>query len=96
MLQRTLGETIEIETVLASHPAVQEVSVVGVADARWGEVPVAFVVLRSGHALPGDLDGWCRRSLAGFKVPARFIPIEALPRNAMGKVERTVLRQLAT
>ena len=87
---------IEIETVLASHPAVQEVSVVGVADARWGEVPVAFIVLRSGHALPGDLDGWCRRSLAGFKVPARFIPIEALPRNAMGKVERTVLRQLAT
>jgi O-succinylbenzoic acid--CoA ligase len=87
---------IEIETVLAAHPAVQEVSVVGVSDARWGEVPVAFVVLRSGHALPGDLDGWCRRSLAGFKVPARFIPIEALPRNAMGKVERTVLRQLAT
>lgn len=87
---------IEIETVIASHPAVQEVSVVGVADARWGEVPVAFVVVRSGHALPGDLDGWCRRSLAGFKVPARFIPIEALPRNAMGKVERTVLRQLAT
>jgi O-succinylbenzoic acid--CoA ligase len=86
---------IEIETVIASHPAVREVSVVGIADARWGEVPVAFVVLRPGHALPGDLDGWCRRSLAGFKVPARFITLEALPRNAMGKVERTALRQLA-
>jgi O-succinylbenzoic acid--CoA ligase len=87
---------MEIETVIASHPAVQEVAVVGVADARWGEVPVAFVALRSGHAFPADLDGWCRRSLAGFKVPARFLPIEALPRNAMGKVERTVLRHRAT
>ncbi len=87
---------MEIETVIGSHPAVQEVAVVGVADARWGEVPVAFVVLRSGHAFPEDLDGWCRRSLAGFKVPARFLAIEALPRNAMGKVERTVLRQRST
>ncbi|MFL5343427.1 MAG: o-succinylbenzoate--CoA ligase [Hyalangium sp.] len=84
---------MEIETVIASHPAVQEVAVVGVADARWGEVPVAFVVLRSGHAFPEDLDTWCRRSLAGFKLPARFLAMEALPRNAMGKVERTVLRQ---
>jgi O-succinylbenzoic acid--CoA ligase len=87
---------IEIETVVAAHPAVREVSVVGVADARWGEVPVAFVVLRSGHTPPGDLDSWCRRSLAGFKVPARFLTLDALPRNAMGKVERTVLRQRAT
>ncbi|WP_224246145.1 o-succinylbenzoate--CoA ligase [Hyalangium gracile] len=87
---------MEIETVIAAHPAVQEVAVVGVADARWGEVPVAFVALRAGHAFPADLDGWCRRSLAGFKVPARFLAIDALPRNAMGKVERTVLRQRAT
>jgi O-succinylbenzoic acid--CoA ligase len=65
------------------------------ADARWGEVPVAFVVLRPSHAMPGDLDAWCRRSLAGFKVPARFLALDALPRNAMGKVERTVLRQHA-
>jgi o-succinylbenzoate---CoA ligase len=85
----------ELETVLAAHPAVQEAAVVGVADARWGEVPVAFVVPRPGHELPRDLDAWCRRSLAGFKVPARFLAIDALPRNAMGKVERTPLRQRA-
>ncbi|ADO71835.1 o-succinylbenzoate--CoA ligase [Stigmatella aurantiaca] len=84
---------VEIEAVIASHPAVQEVAVVGIPEARWGEVPMAFVVPRPGHAFPLDLDDWCRRSLAGFKVPARFIPLEALPRNAMGKVERTVLRQ---
>jgi O-succinylbenzoic acid--CoA ligase len=86
---------MEIETVIAAHPSVQEVAVVGLADARWGEVPVAFVVLRAGHALPGELDGWCRRSLAGFKIPSRFLVLDALPRNAMGKVERTVLRQRA-
>ncbi|MFL5356934.1 o-succinylbenzoate--CoA ligase [Archangium sp.] len=90
------GENIypaELEAVLASHPAVQEVAVVGVPDARWGEVPVAFVATRDGAPLPEDLGAWCRESLAGFKVPARFLAIEALPRNAMGKVERTVLRQ---
>lgn len=86
---------VEIETVIAAHPAVQEVAVAGVADARWGEVPVAFVVLRPGRAMPEDLDAWCRRSLAGFKVPARFLALDTLPRNAMGKVERTVLRQHA-
>ncbi|WNG36588.1 o-succinylbenzoate--CoA ligase [Archangium violaceum] len=92
------GENIypaELEAVLASHPAVQEAAVVGVPDGRWGEVPVAFVATRNGAPLPEDLGTWCRESLAGFKVPARFLSIEALPRNAMGKVERTVLRQRA-
>ena len=93
------GENIypaEVETVLSSHPAVQESAVVGIPDARWGEVPVAFVVTRGDSPLPEDIEAWCRKSLAGFKVPARFQPIDALPRNAMGKVERTVLRGLAT
>ncbi len=85
----------EIEAVLASHPALREVAVVGAPDARWGEVPVAFIVRRAEGSAPEDLEGWCRRSLAGFKIPARFVAIDALPRNAMGKVERTVLRQRA-
>ncbi|HYO57353.1 o-succinylbenzoate--CoA ligase [Archangium sp.] len=92
------GENIypaELEAVLASHPAVQEAAVVGVPDERWGEVPVAFVATRNGAPLPEELGVWCRESLAGFKVPARFLPIEALPRNAMGKVERAVLRERA-
>jgi O-succinylbenzoic acid--CoA ligase len=93
------GENIypaELEAVLAAHPGIQEAAVVGVPDARWGEVPVAFVVTRGGNTPPEDLGAWCRESLAGFKVPARFLGIDALPRNAMGKVERTVLRQRAT
>ncbi|RKH42041.1 o-succinylbenzoate--CoA ligase [Corallococcus sicarius] len=85
----------EIEAVLANHPAIAESAVVGVPEPHWGEVPVAFVVLRPGHALPGDLDAWCRQSLARFKVPSRFVAIETLPRNAMSKVERPVLRKHA-
>jgi O-succinylbenzoic acid--CoA ligase len=95
------GENIypaEVEAVLANHPAVQEVAVVGMPDARWGEVPMAFLASRSGQPLPTAeaLEAWCRQSLAGFKTPARFTWVDALPRNAMGKVERTVLRQRAS
>ncbi len=93
------GENIypaEIEAVLANHPAVQESAVVGVPDKHWGEVPIAFIVPRTGHDLPENLGAWCRESLARFKVPERFERIEALPRNAMGKVERPLLRKLCT
>jgi o-succinylbenzoate---CoA ligase len=88
----------EIEAVLLNHPAVQEAAVVGIPDARWGEVPVAFLALRAGQPTPTAeaLDAWCRQSLAGFKCPARFSWVDALPRNAMGKLERTVLRQRAS
>ncbi|NNC01705.1 o-succinylbenzoate--CoA ligase [Corallococcus exiguus] len=85
----------EVEAVLANHPAILESAVVGVPEPHWGEVPVAFVVLRPGHALPEDLDAWCRQSLARFKVPTRFVAVETLPRNAMSKVERSVLRKQA-
>ncbi|NRD46645.1 o-succinylbenzoate--CoA ligase [Corallococcus exiguus] len=85
----------EIEAVLANHPAIAESAVVGVPEPHWGEVPVAFVVMRPGHTLPEDLDAWCRQSLARFKVPTRFVAVETLPRNAMSKVERSVLRKQA-
>ncbi|MBZ4398027.1 AMP-binding protein [Myxococcus sp. AS-1-15] len=92
------GENIypaEVEAVLANHPAVQEAAVIGVPDARWGEVPVAFLAPRTGQQRPDApvLETWCRDSLAGFKLPTRFIWLDALPRNAMGKLERTALRK---
>jgi len=94
------GENIypaEVEAVLANHPSVQEAAVVGVKDARWGEVPVAFLVLRVGQpsSRVEEMEAWCRQSLAGFKLPARFLWVEALPRNAMGKLERPALRKAA-
>lgn len=92
------GENIypmEIEAALVAHPAVQEVAVFGAPDRHWGEVPVALVVLRPGRSLPDELAAWCRRSLAGFKVPSRFVVTDALPRNAMGKLERARLRDRA-
>jgi len=72
-----------VEEVLRTAPGVRDVAVVGVPDERLGEVPVAFVVG------PFDADALterCRAELAPYKVPVRFVPVDALPRNAVGKV----------
>ncbi len=93
------GENIassEVERVLYEHSAVQEASVVGCPDARWGEVPMAFVVLRPGaRAAAEELQEFCRARLARFKVPRAVRFIEALPRNPSGKVLKRVLREQA-
>jgi len=80
----------EVEDVLAAHPAVAEAAVVGLPSDEWGEEVVAAVVL-AGDADADALRGWCRERLAAFKCPrqVRFVP--ALPRNAMGKVDRAGL-----
>jgi malonyl-CoA/methylmalonyl-CoA synthetase len=75
----------EIEEVLLEQPGVREAAVIGVSDERRGEVPVAFFV---GDVDPADLEAGCRRNLASFKVPTQFIRREALPRNALGKVQK--------
>ncbi|KHL15803.1 long-chain acyl-CoA synthetase [Mumia flava] len=77
----------EIEDVLATHPDVMEACVLGVESRTWGEEVAAVVVMAPGRELDTDaLDAHCRTSLAGFKVPRRWSTIEALPRNAAGKV----------
>jgi fatty-acyl-CoA synthase len=90
------GENIassEIERVLYEHDSVLEAAVVGRPDARWGEVPVAFVALRPGaDATPDALIGHCREQLARFKVPKDVTFVEALPRNPSGKVLKRELR----
>jgi len=89
------GENVypaEVETVLASHPAVAEAAVVGRADLAWGEVPVAAVVLRPGATAEGLL-GWVRERLAGFKVPAELVLVQALPRTALDKVDRAAVKR---
>ena len=91
------GENIassEVERVLYEHSAVLEAAVVGCPDARWGEVPMAFVVLRPGaRAAEEELQEFCRARLARFKVPRAVRFIEALPRNPSGKVLKRVLRE---
>lgn len=84
----------EVEEVLRLSPAIAEVAVVGAPDDRVGEVPVAFVVLRGGEMLDADaLDALARDQLAPYKVPVRFVAIDALPRNDVGKV---LARELLT
>ena len=84
----------EIETLMLAHPDVVEVAVVGVPDERLGEVGVAFVV-RKGDLDEAALVAWCREEMANFKVPRRVVWTDALPRNALGKVTKFVLREQA-
>jgi HIP---CoA ligase len=83
----------EIEQVLVRHEAVSEAAVVGMPDERLGEVGKAFVVPRAGAAPSSDeLVAWCKERLAGYKVPRTVELVEALPRNATGKVDKKALR----
>jgi long-chain acyl-CoA synthetase len=82
----------EIEEILASHPAVQEVGVAGVPDELKGEVVKAWVVVRAGTDLSVDeLRGYCRQKLAPYKAPVHVEFREALPKNMAGKVLRRML-----
>jgi long-chain acyl-CoA synthetase len=83
----------EIEEVVAAHPAIAEVGVVGVADSTKGEAVVAWVVLRSGQtATEQELRAFCRQSLAPYKVPSRVEFRTELPKTMVGKVLRRALR----
>jgi len=90
------GENIyprEVEEVLLTHPAVLEVSVVGAPHPDWGEEVIAFVVARPNARLKEtELDRHCLREMARFKRPKRYRFIDALPKNAYGKVLKTELR----
>ncbi|TZG29387.1 FadD3 family acyl-CoA ligase [Sphingomonas montanisoli] len=83
----------EIEQILIQHPEVAEVTVVGAPDDRLGEVGHAYIVARPGAAKDAKaLIGWSRDNMANYKVPRTISFVEALPRNASGKVEKFKLR----
>lgn len=85
----------EIESLLAAHPAIETAAVIGIADERLGEVGKAFVVLRPGQQTDERaIIDWARAHMANYKAPRRVAFVDALPRNAGGKVLRTALRDL--
>ena len=85
--------SVEVEGVLLRHPAVQEAAVVGLADARWGEAPHAFVVLKQGATATSDeIRAFTRDRLAHFKAPHSVTFVTELPKTATGKIQKFVLR----
>jgi len=82
----------EVEDVLAAHPAVSEVAVLGLPDPEMGEQVVAVIVPREGHTPdPSELIAFCRERLASYKKPRHIVFVETLPRNAMGKIQKHLL-----
>ena len=89
------GENIycaEVENVLAGHERIVEVAVIGRADERWGEVPIAVVAVTEGHLRIEELDEYLTERLARYKHPKALEIVDALPRNPAGKVLKTELR----
>lgn len=93
------GENIypaEVEEFLHRHPAVAEVAVAGVPDAKFGEVVAAWFVLKSGVSVhPDELRRYCQGQIAHFKVPHHVMIVDSLPRTVTGKIKKHVLRDQA-
>ena len=91
------GENVyptEVENVIASHPAIAEVAVIGVPSDRWGETVKAIAVLRPDHEVGAqDVIGFCRQHLAGYKCPTSVDFADVLPRNPTGKLLKAALRE---
>jgi fatty-acyl-CoA synthase len=92
------GENVypaEVEEALVAHEAIAEAAVVGIADQRWGETGLAFVVFTPGQkAAEAELAEFCRERLARYKVPERFRVLAELPRLTSGKLDKVALRSI--
>ncbi|WP_018130864.1 o-succinylbenzoate--CoA ligase [Effusibacillus pohliae] len=85
---------LEVEQAIGEHPAVAEAAVIGVPDEKWGEVPMAIVALHAGATLAEqELIGHCAGRLAKYKCPKIVKYVNALPKNATGKIDKAALRQ---
>lgn len=83
------GENVypaEVEGIIAAHPAVDDTGVIGMKDSTWGEVPVAFVVIKKNAEVSHkELEEYCQEKLAKYKIPKRFFIVDEIPRNAAKK-----------
>ncbi|WP_109524944.1 long-chain fatty acid--CoA ligase [Nocardia aurea] len=85
--------SVELEGLLAGHPAVAEAAVIGVPDDKWGERPLAVVVLTAGHtATPAELRGYLADHVARWQVPEQWAYIDEVPKTSVGKFDKKVLR----
>lgn len=83
----------EIEDILNTHPEIADVSVIGIPHPDWGETVLANVMIRSGANLtPHEIQDFCRTKLADYKIPRLVNIVDALPRNASGKILKNVLK----
>jgi acyl-CoA synthetase (AMP-forming)/AMP-acid ligase II len=93
----TGGENVypaEVENVLGGHPSILEVAVIGVPDDKYGEALLAVTALKQDASLTQqDLLVFCRDKIAGYKIPRQLKIVDALPRNASGKILKTALRE---
>lgn len=88
--------SLEVESILHKHPAVLMAAVVAAPDPKWGEIPVAFVETRNGASVKAEeLIAFCRQHMAGFKLPRR-VHFQELPRTATGKIQKFLLRDMAS
>jgi fatty-acyl-CoA synthase len=91
------GENVypaEVESVLHQLGAVAEAAIIGIPSEQWGEVGMAIVAVKPGHTLtPDEVHAHCQANLARFKCPRRIEFVEALPRNATGKIHKPTLRR---
>lgn len=91
------GENVypaEVESVLHQLPAVAEAAIIGIPNEQWGEVGMAIVAVKPGHALtPAEIHAHCAANLAKFKCPRLIEFVDALPRNATGKIHKPTLRK---
>jgi malonyl-CoA/methylmalonyl-CoA synthetase len=86
---------LEIEGALLNHDDISECAVIGVADDTWGEAVVSALVLEPGTSLSlEELKSWCKERISAYKVPKKIKVVDALPRNAMGKVTKPALKSL--
>lgn len=84
---------VELESVIANHPGIADVAVVGKPHEKWGEIPVAFVVKKPGTTITEqDIVQLCRQNLAGFKCVKEIHFIDEVPRNTLGKVLKRSLK----
>ncbi|MBY8821761.1 class I adenylate-forming enzyme family protein [Sphingomonas colocasiae] len=87
---------LEIETYMKDHHAIRDVAVIGVPDARYGEVACAMVWLRDGIEANGDgIRSWCAERISRWKVPEHVVFVDAFPLTPSGKIQKFILRQMA-